>query len=130
LAQDEIFGFKPRAPREPRPDNKQQVDQKRDHRSLHYHTTIRASSRIRFSGGTTDGPPPSSQIADDYVTRWLSRVALAKFDLTQRATLTVQLNEMLMGTLLFLYSEFDVRPLTDYGKYMENVAAALEKRGR
>jgi muconolactone delta-isomerase len=41
-----------------------------------------------------------------------------------------QLNEMLMSTPLFLYSEFEVRPLTDYGKYMENVAAALEKRER
>jgi muconolactone delta-isomerase len=41
-----------------------------------------------------------------------------------------QLNERLMGTPLFLYSEFEVRPLTDYDKYMENVAAALEKRER
>jgi len=39
-----------------------------------------------------------------------------------------QLNERLMNSPLFLYSEFDVRPLTDYGKYMENVAAALQKR--
>ena len=39
-----------------------------------------------------------------------------------------QLNETLMGTPLFLYSEFEVRPLTDYHKYMENLAAALEKR--
>jgi muconolactone delta-isomerase len=41
-----------------------------------------------------------------------------------------QLNEMLMNTPLFLYSEFEVRPLTDYDKYMETVAAALEKRER
>jgi muconolactone delta-isomerase len=41
-----------------------------------------------------------------------------------------QLNEVLMSTPLFLYSEFEVRPLTDYDKYMENVAAALEKRER
>ena len=41
-----------------------------------------------------------------------------------------QLNERLMRTPLFLYSEFEVRPLTDYDKYMENVAAALEKRER
>jgi muconolactone delta-isomerase len=39
-----------------------------------------------------------------------------------------QLNEVLMGTPLFLYSEFEVRPLTDYDKYMENLAAELEKR--
>jgi muconolactone delta-isomerase len=41
-----------------------------------------------------------------------------------------QLNEILMGTPLFLYSEFEVHALTDYDKYMENVAAALEKRER
>lgn len=39
-----------------------------------------------------------------------------------------QLNERLMSTPLFLYSEFEVRALTDYDKYMENVAAAPEKR--
>jgi hypothetical protein len=38
LAQDEIFGLKPRSPREPRPDSEQQLGQKRDHRPLHYHT--------------------------------------------------------------------------------------------
>jgi muconolactone delta-isomerase len=40
-----------------------------------------------------------------------------------------QLNERLMATPLFLYSEYEVRALTDYSKYMENVAAALEKAG-
>jgi len=40
-----------------------------------------------------------------------------------------QLNERLMATPLFLYSEYEVRALTDYGKYMENVAAALEQAG-
>jgi hypothetical protein len=39
-----------------------------------------------------------------------------------------QLNERLMATPLFLNSEFEVRLLTDYGKYMDNVAAALKKR--
>ena len=39
-----------------------------------------------------------------------------------------QLNEALMATPLFLYSEFEVRPLCDYDRYMENVAAALDKR--
>ena len=41
-----------------------------------------------------------------------------------------QLNERLMSSPLFLHSEFEVRPLTDYGKYMDNVAAALAKRER
>ena len=41
-----------------------------------------------------------------------------------------QLNETLMNTPLFLFSEFEVRPLTDYSKYMENVAAAFEKQAR
>jgi hypothetical protein len=56
LAQEEILGLKPRSPREPRPDSQQQLGQKRGHRSLHYHTPIRASSRIRFSGGTAGKP--------------------------------------------------------------------------
>jgi len=37
LPQDEILGLQPRSPREQRPDSKQQLDQKRDHRPLHYH---------------------------------------------------------------------------------------------
>jgi muconolactone delta-isomerase len=41
-----------------------------------------------------------------------------------------QLNEMLMNIPLFLFSEFEVRPLTDYAKYMDNVAAAFEKQAR
>src|ERR1700680_5051428 len=53
LAEEEILGLKPRTPRGPRLDSKQQLSQKRDHRPLHYHTPTRASSRIRFSGGTT-----------------------------------------------------------------------------
>ena len=41
-----------------------------------------------------------------------------------------QLNETLANTPLFLFSEFEVRPLTDYSKYMDNIAAAFEKQGR
>jgi muconolactone delta-isomerase len=41
-----------------------------------------------------------------------------------------QLNEMLMNIPLFLFSEFEVRPLTDYAKYMDSVAAAFEKQAR
>jgi hypothetical protein len=52
LAQDEILGLKLRAPR---PDSKQRLGQKREHRLLPYHTPTRASSRIRFSGGTAGG---------------------------------------------------------------------------
>ena len=37
MAQEEILGLEPRSPREPRPDSKQQLSQKRDHRPLHYH---------------------------------------------------------------------------------------------
>ena len=40
-----------------------------------------------------------------------------------------QLNEMLMNTPLFLSSEWEVHPLTDYAKYMDNVATAFEKQG-
>ena len=41
-----------------------------------------------------------------------------------------QLHETLANTPLFLFSEFEVRPLTDYAKYMDSVAAAFEKQGR
>src|SRR5215469_11033629 len=41
-----------------------------------------------------------------------------------------QLNETIANTPLFLASEFEVRPLTDYAKYMDNIAAAFEKQGR
>jgi len=41
-----------------------------------------------------------------------------------------QLNENLTNTPLFLFSEFEIRPLTDYAKYMDGVATALEKQGR
>ena len=41
-----------------------------------------------------------------------------------------QLNENLANTPLFLSSEFEIRPLTDYAKYMDGVAAAFEKQGR
>lgn len=41
-----------------------------------------------------------------------------------------QLNDTLTSTPLFLFSEFEIRPLTDYAKYMDGVAAALEKQGR
>lgn len=41
-----------------------------------------------------------------------------------------QLQENLANTPLFLFSEFEIRPLTDYAKYMDSVATALEKQGR
>lgn len=48
LAQDEVLGLKPRSPREPRPDSKQQLNQRRDHRPLVYRKLTNASSRIGF----------------------------------------------------------------------------------
>jgi len=41
-----------------------------------------------------------------------------------------QLQDNLANTPLFLFSEFEIRPLTDYARYMDGVAAALEKQGR
>ena len=41
-----------------------------------------------------------------------------------------ELHENITGSPLFLSSEWDIRPLTDYAKYMDGVAAALEKQGR
>ena len=41
-----------------------------------------------------------------------------------------QLQDALASSPLFLFSEFEIRPLTDYAKYMDSVAAAFEKQGR
>ncbi len=52
LVQDEILDLKPRSPRKPRADNKQQLDQQSGHRLLLYNMTTNQSSRPRFSVGT------------------------------------------------------------------------------
>ena len=41
-----------------------------------------------------------------------------------------ELNERIMETPLFLDSEYEVHPLGDFSKYMDEVAAVLEKAGR
>jgi hypothetical protein len=39
-----------------------------------------------------------------------------------------EVNERLFGSPLGLFYEFEVRPLADYGKFMDTVAQALETR--
>jgi len=46
----------------------------------------------------------------------------------QNANSTEELNERLMSSPLGLFYEFDVRALTDYGKFMDTVAAAFHKQ--
>jgi hypothetical protein len=46
----------------------------------------------------------------------------------QNANSAEELNQRLMGSPLGLFYEFDVRALTDYGKFMDTVAQALEKQ--
>ena len=46
----------------------------------------------------------------------------------QNAESAEDLNQRLMGSPLALFYEFDVRALTDYGKFMDTVAQALEKQ--
>ena len=41
-----------------------------------------------------------------------------------------QLQEAMASSPLFLFSEFEIRPLTDFAKYMDSVADAFEKQGR
>jgi hypothetical protein len=48
----------------------------------------------------------------------------------QNANSAEDLNQRLMGSPLALFYEFDVRALTDYGKFMDTVAQALEKQKR
>jgi NtrC-family two-component system response regulator AlgB len=75
LAQDEVLGLKPRSPREPRPDSKQQLNQKRDHRPLLYHTPTSASSRIGFSGGTAIRDKPGRLEGANGATVFLDEIA-------------------------------------------------------
>jgi len=46
----------------------------------------------------------------------------------QNANSTEELNERLMSSPLGLFYEFDVRALTDYGKFMDTVAEAFQKQ--
>jgi hypothetical protein len=46
----------------------------------------------------------------------------------QNANSAEDLNQRLMGSPLALFYEFDVRVLTDYGKFMDTVAQALDKQ--
>jgi hypothetical protein len=46
----------------------------------------------------------------------------------QYANSAEELNQRLMGSQLGLFYEFDVPALTDYGKFMDTVAQALEKQ--
>jgi muconolactone delta-isomerase len=41
-----------------------------------------------------------------------------------------ELNQRIMDTPLFLFSEWELRPLTDYAKYMDNIAAVFERQSR
>ena len=41
-----------------------------------------------------------------------------------------KLNEQLWGGPMSLFYEFEVRPLADYGLFMEGVAGAMERQGR
>jgi hypothetical protein len=46
----------------------------------------------------------------------------------QNANSAEELNERLMSSPLELFYEFDVRALTDYGKFMDTVAEAFQKQ--
>ena len=46
----------------------------------------------------------------------------------QNANSAEEVNERLFGSPLGLFYEFEVRPLSDYGKFMDTVAQALETR--
>ena len=48
----------------------------------------------------------------------------------QNANSAEELNQRMMGSPLALFYEFDVRALTDYAKFMDSVAEAMDKRGR
>ncbi len=41
-----------------------------------------------------------------------------------------EVNERVMNTSLYLASEFEIHPLSDFFKYIDDVGAALKKAGR
>jgi hypothetical protein len=41
-----------------------------------------------------------------------------------------ELNKLLWGGPMVLFYEYEVRPLTDYDRFMDGVAEAMEKQGR
>lgn len=41
-----------------------------------------------------------------------------------------KLNELLWGGPMVMFYEFEVRPLTDYARFMDGVAGAIERQGR
>jgi hypothetical protein len=41
-----------------------------------------------------------------------------------------KLNELLWGGPLALFYEYEVRPLSDYARFMDGVAGAIERQGR
>jgi muconolactone delta-isomerase len=41
-----------------------------------------------------------------------------------------QLQEAMANSPIFLFSEYEIRPLTDFANYMDSIAAAFEKQGR
>ena len=43
---------------------------------------------------------------------------------------TEQLNQRIFASPLALFYEYEIRALSDYASFMDNVAAALEKQGR
>jgi hypothetical protein len=52
LTQNQDFSLESRLRPQARPNDEQQLGQKRDHRAFKYHNRFRASRRIRFSVGT------------------------------------------------------------------------------
>jgi hypothetical protein len=48
----------------------------------------------------------------------------------QNANSAEELNKRLMGSPLGLFYEFDVRPLADYGQFLDTVAQAFDKQSR
>jgi len=46
----------------------------------------------------------------------------------QNANSAEELNQRMMGSPLAMFYEFDVRALTDYGKFMDSVADAMDRQ--
>jgi len=90
----------------------------------------------------TGGNPPTSKAIREHNARVLEAMKQGTIDFAYafpggggsvviaNVESAEDLNARIADSPLFLNSEFEIHALTDYAKYMDSVAAALEKSGR
>jgi len=90
----------------------------------------------------TGGNPPTSKAIREHKARILDAMKQGTIDcayafpggsgscVIANAESAEDLNARIVDSPLFLHSEFEIHAVSDYAKYMDDVATALEKSGR